>query len=207
MNYSLYLITDPHLAKDSLFSIVSQAISGGVTMVQYRNKKASTKVLTEEASRLQKLTAEAGTPLIINDRVDVVLATNADGVHLGQNDMPVAIARKLLGAKKIIGVSVKTVEQAKKAVLEGADYLGVGPVFKTQTKTDAGESLGVSVIEKIVQEIDIPVVGIGGITKENASEVIRVGAKGIAVVSAIMGKQNPEKEAKELLQEVQKSLY
>lgn len=207
MNYSLYLITDPHLAKNSLFSIVSQAISGGVTMVQYRNKNASTKVLTEEASRLQKLTAEAGTPLIINDRVDVALAVDADGVHLGQSDMPIAIARKLLGTKKIIGVSVKTVEQAKQAVKGGANYLGVGPIFKTQTKTDAGESLGTLIIEKIVQEIDIPVVGIGGITKENASEMIRAGAKGIAVVSAIMGKQNPEREAKELLQEVQKSLY
>ncbi len=199
MNYSLYLITDPLLAKGSLISTVKSAILGGVTMVQYRNKHAQTKTLIKEASMLRKITKEKRVPLIINDRVDVALAVDADGVHVGQDDMPINIARKLLGAKKIIGASVKTLKQAKQAEEEGADYLGVGSVFATKTKTDAGKPIGLERLKQIVSLVNIPVVGIGGIAKENAAEVIKAGAKGVAVASAIMGKENPQKEARELV--------
>lgn len=202
MNYSLYLITDPHLAKDSFASIVESAIYGGVTMVQYRNKEALTKQMISEASILLKITKAAGIPLIINDRIDVALAVNADGVHVGQNDMPAVLARKLIGSKRILGVSVKTVEQAKQAEKDGADYLGVGDIFGTKTKADAGKPIGLGALKEVAQSVSIPVIGIGGITKENAAEVIKAGAKGIGVVSAIMGKQNPQKEAKELLQRI-----
>lgn len=205
MNYNLCLITDPFLAKGLLNSIVALAIKGGVTIVQYRNKNATTKVMVEEAFQLRKITKAKNVSLIINDRVDVALAINADGVHLGQSDMPLVVARKLLGPKKIIGVSVKTIGQAKKAVEDGADYLGVGSVFRTQTKKDAGEPLGLQTLKKIIMAVKVPVIGIGGITKENAHEVIAAGAKGVAVVSAIMGKKNPEKEARELLQVINSS--
>ena len=199
MNYRLYLITDSSLAQDTLFSNVVSAIRGGVTVVQYRNKTAPIKNIIDEAKRLKKITQAANVPLLINDRVDVALAVDADGVHVGQDDMSIRRVRTLLGAKKIIGVSVKTIEQARRAEKEGADYLGVGSVFATKTKKDAGEPIGLLMLKQIANSVTIPVIGIGGITKENATDVIAAGAKGVAVISAIMGKQDTEKEARELL--------
>ncbi len=199
IDYSLYLVTDKKLAGiTSLSAILQSAIAGGATIIQYREKNASTREMIEEANQLHEITNKAKIPLLINDRLDVFLAVDAEGIHIGQDDMPASIARKLIGDNKILGVSVKTVEQALQAVKDGADYLGVGDIFGTQSKSDAGVPIGLQPIVDIAKVVSIPIVGIGGITKDNASSVIASGADGIAVISAIIGKPNPEKEAKEL---------
>ncbi len=199
-DYSLYVITDQKLAGNrSLATIVQSAINGGATIIQYREKTAATGEMIKQAGALHELTVKAKIPLIVNDRIDVALAIDADGVHVGQEDMPAVLARKLIGSKKILGVSVKTVEQAQQAVHAGADYLGVGDIFGTTSKSDAGTPLGLAIIEEIVDAVSIPVIGIGGITKENATQVIASGANGIAIISAVFGKPYPEEEAKQLL--------
>jgi thiamine-phosphate pyrophosphorylase len=159
------------------------------------------------ASRLHEITRAAGVPLIINDRLDVALAVDAEGAHVGQEDMPAAMARRIIGHGKLLGVSVKIVEEASRAVRDGADYLGAGDIFGTRSKRDAGEAIGLEMLKKITESVSIPVVGIGGITKANAGSVIESGADGIAVISAIFGKPDPEKEARELLNIVKRSKY
>lgn len=199
IDYSLYLVTDKKLAGENpLTDIVASAIAGGVTIVQYREKNASTGEMITESSSLHVVTKKAGVPLIINDRVDICLAIDAEGVHVGQSDMPVSLVRKLIGSEKIIGVSVKTVEEAMQAMQEGVDYISAGDIFGTTTKLDAGAPIGLERVKEIAQSVSIPFIGIGGITKENAASVLHVGANGIAVISAIIGKPNPEQEAREL---------
>lgn len=199
IDYSLYVITDEKLNADSLKKTLRHAVGGGATIIQYRNKTAATGKMIKESNDLHKITKKFGIPLIINDRLDVALAVDAEGVHVGQDDMPVHIARKIIGVGKILGASVKTIEQAKKAVNDGADYLGVGDIFGTKSKKDAGEPIGLEILRKISSVSSIPVVGIGGITKTNAGSVISNGAQGIAVISAIFNHPDPEKEAKELI--------
>ena len=199
VDYSLYLLTDKKLAGErSIVDIVQAAIDGGTTVVQYREKNADTGYMIEQARLLRDITRSAHVPLIINDRVDVMSAIDADGVHVGQKDMPALLARKLIGSDKLLGVSVKTVEQAIKAVDDGADYLGVGDIFGTSTKADAGEPIGLEMLCRISQAVSVPIVGIGGITIDNATGVIKSGADGIAVISAIVGNKNPGKAAKQL---------
>ena len=199
INYSLYLITDKKLAgKHRLCEIVLAAIKGGVTIIQYREKNANTAQMVNEAGEIHKITKKFHIPLIINDRIDVALAIDAEGVHVGQDDMPALLARRLIGSEKILGVSVRTVSQAKNAVLTGADYLGIGDIFGSASKPDAGEPIGLETVYEITKTVAISTVGIGGITKKNADSVIAAGADGIAVISAITGKPDPEKEAKEL---------
>lgn len=199
IDYSLYLITDSKLANYSMEQIIVKAIAGGATIVQYREKDADTQGLIRIADRLHKITKASGIPLIINDRVDIALAVDAEGVHVGQEDMPVSMARKIIGPEKILGVSVGTVTEALKAVGGGADYLGAGDIFGTTSKDDAGEPIGLKMLKKIAEAVSVPVVGIGGVTKTNAGSVMEMGADGIAVISAIISKPNPEKEARELL--------
>lgn len=200
INYNLYVITDRKLAGNQpLFNIIESAIAGGATIIQYREKQKSTKAMIGEARDLLEITKQANIPLIINDRIDVALAVDADGVHVGQDDCPAGLARKLIGNNKILGVSVKSVNEAVKAVNDGADYLGVGDIFGTKTKSDAGAPVGLEVLENIAGKVSLPIVGIGGINKENAGSVISSGADGIAVISAIIGTPDPEKEARQML--------
>jgi thiamine-phosphate diphosphorylase len=199
LNLSLYLIADPASCQRGEFlSIVEKAILGGVTMVQFRYKNVPFNEFLTLGLQLRKLTKKHETPLIINDSLAIVHSLNADGIHVGQKDTPTRTLRKILGKKKIIGVSVKTISQAKKAEVEGADYLGVGPIFATQSKKDAGGPIGLAMLAKIKESVSIPVVGIGGITVGNAASVLQAGAQGIAVISAIMGAGNPGREAREL---------
>lgn len=203
INYSLYLVTDRTLAKDrNLGDIISAAISGGVSCVQLREKECSTREFILQASLLRDILQPKRIPLIINDRVDVALAVGAEGVHLGQKDMRIQDARRLLGKEVIIGISAESTADAIQAEQDGADYIGISPVFSTETKTDTAEPLGLKGIEEIRKAVDIPLVGIGGINISNCTEVIRAGADGIAVVSAIIAAQSPETAARELCQAV-----
>ena len=199
INYSLYLVTDKGLAgKRPVVSIVEKAIKGGVTIVQYREKNAPTGEMIEEAQNIHNVTLKAGIPLIIDDRTDVALAVGAEGVHIGQSDMPADLVRKTIGLKKILGVTAGSVKEAVKAEKDGADYLGISDIFGSSTKTDTGGAVGVEMIRQIRKAVRIPIVGIGGITLENAGWVIAAGADGIAVISAIFSAKKPEVAAKNL---------
>ena len=190
---SLYLVTDPG-AGAAVPNIVEAALRGGVTMVQLREKEADTKTFFERACLLKKITDAKHVPLIINDRLDICLAADAAGLHIGQSDLPASVARKWLPADKILGVSAHTVEEAKKAEQDGADYLGVGAVFPTATKPDA-ETVSIKMLKEICETVRIPVVAIGGIGEENVGELAGSGVAGTAVVSAIMSAQNPREAA------------
>lgn len=184
---SLYLVTDDSLSKGrSVEWIVEQAVLGGVTMVQLREKNITTLDFLEKAIALKKILTPYGIPLIINDRLDIALAADADGLHIGQSDMPYAIAREMLGYDKIIGLSVETIEQAKDANLWDVDYIGLSPVFSTNTKTDINTPLGLEGIERIASFSRHPMVAIGGINVKNTPSILKAGAHGVAVVSAIV---------------------
>ncbi len=199
VDWSVYVITDRRVAGDrDILDVVRAAIRGGATVIQLREKKATTREMICLGEALHEITREAGVPLIVNDRVDVALAIDAEGVHVGQDDMPAAMARRLIGPDKILGVSAETVAQALEAKRDGADYLGVGDVYGTPTKPDAGPPIGLERLAEIVQAVSIPVVGIGGITPENAAAVIEAGAVGVAVISAVIGAADPEEAAREL---------
>ena len=166
--------------------VIRAAIEGGATVVQYREKEGTTRRLLEESLALRRLTREAGVPFIVNDRVDVALAVEADGVHVGQDDMPAAVTRRLMGRDKIVGVSATNLQEALQAEKDGADYLGAGPVFATPTKPDAAPAMGLEGLAEICRRVSIPVVAIGGINEQNAATVIEAGADGVAVISAVV---------------------
>lgn len=180
--------------------VAALAAAGGAGMIQLRDKNAGTRTLIQKAMAIKKEVSGKAL-LIVNDRLDVALAADADGVHLGQEDMPADIARRILGPDKIIGVSVSTVEEARKAAAQGADYLGASAVFATPTKTEAG-AIGLEGLQAICRSVEIPVVGIGGIKKENARQIIAAGAAGIAVVSAVVSAPDISLAASELLSAV-----
>lgn len=193
---SLYLVTDSTLAAErSLESIVEEAVKGGVTIVQLREKHCSTKDFIDRAARLKQLLDRYNIPLIINDRVDVALAVDAAGVHIGQSDMPYSIARRLLGKDKIIGLSVENIEQAIAANSFDVEYVAVSPLFSTPTKKDTSTPFGLENLKKVVSLTQHSVVAIGGINLENASKVREAGVAGIAVVSAIICADNPYRAA------------
>jgi thiamine-phosphate pyrophosphorylase len=199
IDYSLYLVTDAQLAGGrSLRQIVAAAIYGGVTMVQYREKNASTRRMIEEALELCQLCCSYNVPFIVNDRLDVALAVGADGVHLGQDDMPAAVARKLIGPGKILGVSVENAAQAQAALADGADYVGASPIFATPTKADAPPPMGIAGLQELARGCTLPIVAIGGLNAANAAAVLRAGAAGLAVVSAIVSAEDTERAAREL---------
>lgn len=200
MDYSLYLVTDRALAGERDFEdLVGRAIRGGCTLVQLREKEASSGEFYERALRLKKVTDYFHVPLIIDDRIDIMLAVDAAGVHLGQSDLPAEAARQIIGPDKILGVSARTVEEAEKAESDGADYLGVGAVYPTTTKGDA-EKVSREELEKICSTVRIPVVAIGGLNARNISSLEGSGISGVAVVSAIMAQDRPE-EAAQLLKD------
>jgi len=195
----LYLVTDRGLARGrSITDVVRAAIAGGATVVQLREKDCNTREMIELARTLLAITQLAGVPLIINDRVDVAMAVDADGVHVGQEDMPASIARQLVGSDKILGVTASNPDEARQAIADGADYIGCNAVFYTPTKTDTGQPLGVEGFRRLAQSVSVPVIAIGGIKADNAGELIRAGAAGVAVVSAIMAADDPEAAARAL---------
>ena len=198
IDLSLYLVTDNSENEERFLKTIEEAILGGVTVVQIREKTADTLDFYNLALKVKEITTKYNVPLIINDRVDVALAIDADGVHVGQSDMPCEITRKLIGENKILGVSAATVDEAVKAEKDGADYIGTGAVFPTSTKADA-ESVTKEELVNIVKSINIPVVAIGGITQNNANELKDTGIAGLSVVSAIMGADNPKKASEKLL--------
>ena len=201
IDYSVYLVTDHRNTTDEEFlNIIEEAIKGGTTIVQLREKTASTKEFYQLALKVKEITSKYDVSLLINDRIDIALAVDSDGVHIGQDDMPAGIARKIIGKDKILGVSASTVAEAKKAEADGADYIGSGAVFPTATKDDA-DSVSKLQLKEIVHSIDIPVVAIGGITLENADTLKDTGIAGFSVVSAIMSADNP-REASQKLKEI-----
>lgn len=193
-----YFITDSKLSRAGNASDVQNAVAAGVEVVQYRCPDATAAELFAEAMVLRKLCRR--TLFLVNDRVDIALAVEADGVHLGQNDLPLSAARKLLGQGKTIGLTVHSLDEAKQAATAGADYLGVSPIFTTQTKTDAGPPAGIQLIRQIRQAVKIPLVAIGGINLANAPEVIRAGADGLCAISAVVTRENVRAEIEKFQQ-------
>ncbi|WP_454918928.1 thiamine phosphate synthase [Xanthobacter sediminis] len=196
---TLYLVTDPRLtAARGLEATVEAAVKGGATLVQLRDPDAHGRALVEQARALKALLQPLGIPLIVNDRVDVAVAADADGVHLGQDDMAPADARALIGPGRILGLSVGNPAEYAASDLQGVDYLGVGPVKATGTKKDAGSAIGPAGIAAVRALTRLPLVGIGGVDAVLAPEVIRAGADGIAVVSAVCAAPDPEAAARAL---------
>jgi thiamine-phosphate pyrophosphorylase len=200
-DYSLYLVTDRGLARGrNTLEIVKAAVDGGATVVQLREKDCSTREFIEQAFAIKNFLKARKVPLIINDRLDIAQAVEADGVHLGQTDMPLYMAKDILGDSMLIGISAESLEDAVAAEKGGADYLGVSPIYATPTKTDTAPPLGLAGLRKIRKAVRLPLVGIGGLNKENSADVIRSGADGVAVVSAIVAADDPEAAASALKQ-------
>lgn len=181
----MYLITDTAASGLTNIETVRLAISAGIKTIQLREKLLSKKDIHKEALTIRSLTLRYGVTFIVNDHIDIALAVDADGVHLGQDDMPLKEARKIVGRRMIIGVSTHSIKQALDAEAGGADYIGLGPIFKTATK-DAGKPKGIALLKKISEQINIPIAAIGGITHDNAREVLNSGTDAIAVASGIL---------------------
>jgi thiamine-phosphate pyrophosphorylase len=196
---TLYFITDSTNYTDEEFLFrVEQALKGGATLLQLREKEKSTREYIELAEKVHEIAKRYNVPLIIDDRVDVALAIDAEGVHVGASDMPIATARKLMGEDKIVGATAKTVPWAKEAYEQGADYLGVGAIYPTTTKV-VTVLTSTETLDAITKAVPIPVNAIGGLNKDNVDILKGIGISGICVVSAIMKAENPEKEAETLL--------
>lgn len=192
----LCLVTDRELAKGrALVDVVAAAVQGGVTMVQLREKHAPTRAFLEDARALKALLAPLKVPLIINDRADIALAVDADGVHVGQKDMPVDVVRQMVGQGKIIGLSITNHEQIARPDAGQTDYLGLGPLYLQQTKSDAATPLGVEGFRVLRAATSKPVVAIGGLKADNSAPVIAAGANGLAVVSGIVSADDPKAAA------------
>jgi thiamine-phosphate pyrophosphorylase len=199
IDYALYLVTDRAAARGrGLIEIVRAAVQGGASVVQLRDKDASTRDTLGLALELKALLDPLGVPLILNDRLDLALACGAAGVHLGQDDLPCDLARRLVGAECLLGVSVSTPEEARRATGEGADYLGVSPVFDTPTKRDTPTATGLAGLAAIRAVTHLPLIAIGGLNERNAGPVMAAGADGIAVVSALMAAEDPAAAARAL---------
>lgn len=196
---TLHVLTDRDWSRGRpMLDVAKAAIDGGATAIQLRDKNVSTRVLVEEGMALRQLTRKRGVLFIVNDRVDVALAVDADGVHVGQDDMPPELVRKLIGPKRILGVSAGSLDEAIAGVTAGADYLGVGPIFVTQGKADAGNPIGVGLISELAKRYTTPLIAIGGITAANAGAMIRAGASGVAVITAIVNAENVTAATREL---------
>lgn len=200
LDLSLYLVTNNSEDEEKFLNIIEESLKGGVSVVQLREKKAETLDFYNLALKVKEITQKYNVPLIINDRIDIALAIDADGVHVGQSDMPAKTARSMIGEDKILGVSAANINEAKKAQRDSADYIGVGAVYPTNTKDDA-TSVPKKELKEIVKSVDIPVVAIGGITQENAHELNDCEIDGLSVVSAIMEAENPKIASENLLKE------
>lgn len=182
----LYVITDEEIAKRTHEEIASEAIKGGADTIQLRDKKNSIEKIYREAKKIRSLIPKDKILFIVDDRVDIALASDADGVHLGKDDLPINVAREILGKDKIIGISCDSVQETIKAEKAGADYVSLGPIFPTMTKKDIPSPLGIKVIKEVKKAVSIPIVAIGGINEKNIKEVLKAGADSIAMISAIL---------------------
>ena len=199
---SLYLVTNREgLTEERFLNVVKEACENGVTMVQLREKEATTNDFYQLAIKVKKITDSNSIPLIINDRVDICLAVDASGVHIGDDELPVDVTRQLIGKKKILGISAKTVARGLEALNNGADYLGVGAIFPTQTKVKTTVT-SLQILDEIIQKTDLPVVAIGGIKVENLSTFIESKISGVAVVSEIMFSQDVPETVGQLKEEI-----
>ncbi|KEO84377.1 thiamine phosphate synthase [Tumebacillus flagellatus] len=199
MDSRLYVITGHAFSKGrGLEEVISAALRGGADCIQLREKDFSGRELLEAGHLLRRLTREAGARLIINDRIDVARAVDADGVHLGQDDLPIEVAREMLGPGKIVGISTHNVEEALAAERAGADYIGLGPMKPTKTKLDTEPVVGPSGVLAVRQAVQVPIVAIGGITAADTAEIIRNGANAVAVISAVVGATDVEAAAREI---------
>jgi thiamine-phosphate pyrophosphorylase len=189
-----YFVSDSSLSHSGVIADVRAAVDAGVAMVQYRDKRAETRQLYNEARLIKEICSVAGTRLIINDRIDIALAVDADGVHIGQDDMPYEAARRLLGPSRMIGVTVHNVEEAVEAEKRGADYLGVSPIFATGTKIDAGAPCGTETLTAISRACRLPLAAIGGIDLDNVDEVIAAGADMVCAISAVVNRSDVRAE-------------
>jgi len=206
-DWRVYVITDSHQARGrSHREIAEAAIRGGATAVQLRMKDEPARVMLEAAREIAPLCRAAGVAFIVNDRVDVALISGADGVHVGQDDLPARDVRALMGPRALIGVSAATVEEGEAAERMGADYLGVGAVYPTGTKPDAGAPVGLARLGEIRRAVHLPLVGIGGITADNAAAVIRAGASGVAVITAVTMAKDMAAATRRLRKEVDAAL-
>ena len=198
INYSIYLVTDHNcLGGRDFFSCIEDALRGGVTLVQLREKDINGSIFLQRAFAVKTLCDKYKVPLLINDRIDIAIACKAAGVHLGQEDIPAAVARGMLGPDAIIGVSAHTCEETLAAEKDGADYLGVGAIYPTNSKDNASE-VGLKMLKEIRQISKLPIVGIGGINVNNYGQVRAAGAQGAAIISGILGAENIEEEVRKI---------
>jgi len=203
VDYSVYVILDREKIRGRpVRRLTEQIIRGGATIIQYRDKVSETGPFCEQAMQIYEVTEKHRIPLLINDRLDIALASGAAGIHIGQTDMPLRLARKLLGSKRLVGLSISRPEQVSSA--EGADYLGVGAVFPTHTKVVKGCG-GPALIRKVREQTTLPLVGIGGITAENAEMVIKAGCDGVSVISCVLDAVDAEKAVRQLADAVRKA--
>jgi thiamine-phosphate pyrophosphorylase len=205
IDWRLCFIADSEAASGrDILQLIAEAVEGGVTLIQLRGKKWTSREFLDMGMKALRFLGPKKIPLIINDRVDIALACEADGVHLGQDDMPLPYAREILGKDRIIGISVATPDEAEAAEKDGADYVGAGPVFGTLSKKDTAPLLGLTGLRKIREKTKIPILAIGGITVANAADVISAGADGVAVISAITAAINPGRAATEIIESIGK---
>ncbi len=204
----VYFVTDRDLAMGRpMTEIVTRAVEGGVTAIQVREKELATRAFLAEVADLRRILSGTGVPLFVNDRVDVAITARADGVHVGQDDLPAADARRLIGPDMLLGVSVASQSDARQALADGADYVSVSPVFLTPTKPDADRAVGLEGVSRIRAAVgDAPVLAIGGIDRRNAASVVQAGSDGVSVVSAIMAAKDPTAAAAALRIEVEAAL-
>ncbi len=199
-----YLVTHSNLSKNGIFSDVENALKAGCRIVQYREKKKDTKTMIKEAIQIKKICSNNAF-FLVNDRADVAFAVNADGIHIGQDDIPYVYAKKLLGKNKIIGITIHNVDEAIKAENLGVDYVGVAPIFETDTKEDVQTPCGVEMIKKIRKEVNVPIVAVGGIKKNNVKEVIEAGADSIVSISPIISSDDVYSEVMDFIKIIKES--
>jgi len=203
-NIDFYLVTDSNLSKNGIFSDVENALKAGCRIVQYREKKKNTKKMINEAKQIKKICNNKAL-FLVNDRADVAFAVNADGIHIGQDDISYESAKKLLGKNKIIGITVHNVDEAIKAENLGVDYVGIAPIFETDTKENIQTPCGVEMIKKIRKEVNIPIVAVGGIKKNNIKEVMEAGADSIVSISPIISSDDVYSEVIDFIKIIKES--
>ncbi|MCA0986025.1 thiamine phosphate synthase [Guptibacillus algicola] len=205
-DFNLYVITGEEFHPGrKLLDVMEESILGGAEIIQLRDKKSSKRVILEKAKMLRELTKKHDVTFIVNDHIDIALAVDADGIHLGQDDLPISEARKIVGFDKIIGISTHKLEEARQAQQDGADYIGAGPVYATNSKSDVVDPVTTSYIQEVASEISIPFVAIGGIKLHNVDEVLAAGASRICVISEVVGSSNVRGTSDSFIKRIKKS--
>lgn len=206
-DFQLYVITGEefHPTRD-VVEVMEEAIQGGADIIQLRDKTNSKRVVLDKARRLRELTRKYDIPFIVNDHIDIALAVDADGIHLGQDDMPLNIAREIVGPDKIIGISTHRIQEAREAEQGGADYIGAGPIFPTNSKSDVVDPVTTSYLNEVISEISIPFVAIGGIKLHNVADVVDTGAHRICVISEVVGSEDVKATSKLFIQKIREKV-